>query len=126
MEGEHLKFYQTKPWKQAYELLMQVYKIIENYPNFEKFSLVDQTLRSANSVVANIAEAHGRYFFKDRIRVLYIARGEICETQSHLWVGNGREYLTKEIWLKIENDYENLKIGLNNQIGYYSRQKQQE
>jgi four helix bundle protein len=117
---EYLKFYQTDLWKMAYTLLMKVYDLIEKYPQFEKYSLVDQTLRSANSILANIAEAHGRFYFKDRVRILYIARGEICEVQSHLWVGNGRKYIKNNEWITIEKEYEVLKMSLNSQIRFYS------
>ncbi|MBI2436337.1 MAG: four helix bundle protein [Candidatus Magasanikbacteria bacterium] len=58
--------------------------------------------------MANIAEAHGRYFFKDKIRVMYIVRGEIEETQSHLWVAYSQKYIDKDTWLDIEKRYDKL------------------
>lgn len=83
-------------WKKAYELEMKVYDVTSRYPHEEKYNLISQTRSSANSVTAGIAEAHGRYFFADKIRVLYIARGECTETQSHLSVAQGRGYISKE------------------------------
>lgn len=78
------KFYQLDIWKEGHKLLMEIYKITEVYPKEERYGLISQTRESANSVIANIAEARGRYYYADKIRVLYIARGEIQETQSHL------------------------------------------
>ncbi|PIP18118.1 MAG: four helix bundle protein, partial [Parcubacteria group bacterium CG23_combo_of_CG06-09_8_20_14_all_35_9] len=86
-------------------------------------SLVPDTRRSANSVIANIAEAHGRYHFADKIRVLYISRGEVEETQSHLRVALGRNYISKDDFEYLDNEYEGLKIGINNYIQSISKQK---
>jgi len=69
--------------------------------------------RSANSVAANIAEAHGRYHFADKIRVLYQARGECFETQSHLSIALNLGYITKEVFVRIDKEYEGLGVGIN-------------
>lgn len=88
-------FRDLKIWQKGYELLMKVYEVTSKYPAEEKYGLVADTRRSANSIIANIAESHSRYFFSDQIRVLYIApRGEVEETRSHLSVGLGRNYLS--------------------------------
>ena len=94
MEGkEYRDFYQLPIWREGYELLMLIYNISEKFPDWEKYALSSQIIRSANSIIANIAEAHGRFSFNDKIRVLYIARGELAETRSHLAVALGRKYI---------------------------------
>ncbi len=126
MEGEKIKykkFYQTDIWQEGFELVKEVYNITKNYPEEEKFSLISQTRRSSNSIVANTAEAHGRFHFKDKIRVFYIVRGEVEETQSHLWIAYSQKYVKKEKWLELEKRYEQLKIKINNQINDWHRQK---
>ena len=67
-------FRNLKIWQKGYDLLMEVYDTAEKYPREEKYNLISQTIRSANSVIANIAEAHGRYYYADKVRVLYTAR----------------------------------------------------
>jgi four helix bundle protein len=120
-------FYELKVWKQSYDLLMRIYDLTQKYPPEEKYALVQQTRRSANSVTSNIAESHGRYYFKDKIRVAYISRGEIEETQSHLRVARGRNYLSLEVFEKINRDYENLAIDLNGYINdLYSKANEQQ
>ena len=57
-------FRDLKIWKKGYELLMKVYEATSKYPAEEKYGLVSDTRRSANSIIANIAESHGRYFFR--------------------------------------------------------------
>jgi len=111
-------FKQLKTWQIGYELLMELYEETSKYPDWEKYSLTQQTVRSGNSVIANIAESHGRYYYLDKIRVLYIARGEAEETQSHLSVARGREYISEEKYQDLFNRYESLIIKINEQIRY--------
>lgn len=92
---------------------MEVYNITEFFPDFEKYSLTSQLIRSANSIIANFAESHGRYYFKDKIRVLYISRGEITETRSHLAVAYGRKYINKEKFVELNSKYKQLSKDLN-------------
>jgi four helix bundle protein len=59
-------FHELNIWKKGYELLMEIYRITAAFPREEKFGLSAQMRNSANSVIANIAEAHGRYYFADK------------------------------------------------------------
>jgi len=106
-------FRDLKIWQKGYELLMKIYKTTSEYPPEEKYGLLTDTRRSANSIIANIAESHGRYFFADKIRVLYIARGEVEETRSHLSVALGQGYLSKEDFEFLDREYEGLGVGIN-------------
>jgi len=108
------KFYQLDIWKDGYKLAMEVYDITDKYPSEEKYALTSQSRKSVNSVIANIAEAHGRYRYADKMRVLYIARGEVQETQSHLAVAWGRKYIDIKTFQNLSRRYEKLKIGINN------------
>jgi len=115
MEG-YKDFHELSIWKQGYNLLMIVYKIAGEFPDWEKFSLGAQVTRSSCSVIANIAEAHGRYSFNDKVRVLYIVRGELFETRSHLSVAFGRKYINGEIFKSLNNGYVDLGRELNKYI----------
>ena len=112
-EKSYKDFHQLPIWRDGYEALMKVYDITEKFPSEEKFSLTSQTTRSANSIIANIAESHGRFSYNDKIRVLYIARGEICETRSHLAVALGRKYISREQFISLNNTYCQLSKSLN-------------
>ena len=103
-------------WKNGYELLMRIYKITSKYPKEEKFGLINQTRRSANGVIASIAEASGRYYFADKARTLYIGRGECHETQSHLSVASSLDYISKEEFKKLDEEYQGLSKGINSYI----------
>ena len=117
------KFNDLNIWKKGYELLLRIYKIGRQYPDFEKYALYSQTIRSANSVIANIAEAHGRYYFKDKIRILYIARAEATELQSHLSVAEGVKYIDIKSYEELLEEYEGLKMGINAYIKFLNNEQ---
>lgn len=69
-----------------------------------------------NGVAAAIAEAYGRYYFADKVRVLYVGRGECLETQSHLSVALGKGYITKDVFTFLDNEYSGLAKGINSYV----------
>ena len=109
-------FYDLNIWKKGHSLLMEIYKITVEFPKEEKYGLSRQIRNSANSVIANIAEAHGRYYFADRTRILYTSRGECEETRSHLRVALGLKYIDKKIFNYLDQEYEGLSKGISSYI----------
>jgi four helix bundle protein len=120
-EGYH-KFYETIIWKESFEMEKKIFSLTKTFPRNEMYGLVDQLNRSSNSVLANIAESHGRFYFLDKIRVLYIVRGEIQEIQSHLIVSAERDYLNKETLENFLNSYEKIKSLVNKMINELKNQ----
>jgi four helix bundle protein len=95
---------------------MEIYKITAKFPKEEKYGLSKQMRDSANSVIANIAEAHGRYYFADKARILYTSRGECEETRSHLRVALGVKYIDKKVFNHMNEEYEGLSKGISSYI----------
>lgn len=95
---------------------MEIYKITAKYPREEKFNLTSQTRSSANSVIGNIAESCGRYYYKDKVRVLYQARGEAEETRSHLKVAEGLGYISSKDFSRLDKEYQGLFISISSYI----------
>lgn len=122
MDG-HKKFYEMDIWKEAFELQKEIFGITQTFPRNEMYSLTSQTNDSSESVCSNIAESHGRFHYADKIRVLFIARGELEETQSHLIVAASRMYMTKETSTHFVDRYEKLKIKLNNYISKLNKSR---
>lgn len=117
----YYKFYETEMWKKAFDLQKLVFDLIQTFPENENYGLISQLSRSSNSVCANLAEEHGRFHFADKIRVLYIVRGELEETQSHIIVSASRDYIPKETSTKLLNEYEKLKMILNGRIKNFNK-----
>jgi len=115
-------FRELRIWQKVHDLLMEIYKVTVQYPTEEKYGLISDTRRSANSVIANIAEAHGRYYYADRIRVLYTARGEVEEIRSHLSVALSQKYINQKIFDCLDREYEGLARGISSYISNISKQ----
>jgi len=118
-----MEFRELNIWKKGYVLLLVIYKITSTYPKEEKYNLTSQTRSSANSIIAQIAEAFGRYSFADKVRVLYQARGEEEETRSHLIVANGLGYIAKTKFENLDAEYRGLGAGINSYINSLSKYK---
>lgn len=116
-------FHELDIWRNGFNLVRDVYKITGKYPSEEKFGLISDTRRSANSVIANIAEAHGRFYYQDKIRVLYISRGEVDEVRSHLSVAYILKYMTLEEFKDLNSRYRGLSVGISNYITSIANQK---
>jgi four helix bundle protein len=84
MEKKIYNFYELDVWKKAHELGLNIYKITKNFPKEELFGITSQLKRAINSVTANIAEGFERYYFKDKIKFYYQARGSLAEVQNFL------------------------------------------
>jgi four helix bundle protein len=76
------------------ELSNQIWGIVRHWPYFEKETLGKQLVRAADSISANIAEAFGRYHYKDCQKFGYYARGSFKETRSWLRKSYQRKRLT--------------------------------
>lgn len=95
MESSSLERLQV--WRKAHAFTVFVCKeVLPGLPSEEQYALNQQLRRSAQSVAANIAEAHGRYHFQDAIRFCYIARGSLEETLNHLLFASEMGYVPEE------------------------------
>jgi len=86
-------FTQMSVWQLAFKLLTRIYKITQEFPSEEKFGLVSDMRRAANSIVHNIAEGFGRYEARDKTRFYKISRGSSYELISQVLVSYELEYL---------------------------------
>ena len=89
------RFEDLKAWQSARELTRQVYELCRNTRLGRDFGLRDQIQRSAVSVMANIAEGHGRRGDQEFIQYLKTARGSSSETLSHAYVAMDMEMIEK-------------------------------
>lgn len=120
-----LDFTKLDIWNEAKRLVVQIYKLAEEFPDFERYGLISQITRSANSVMANIAEAHGRYYYLDKIKTLYISRAEIYETRSHLLLAKDVKYIDEETFHLLNVSYISLAIKINNLIAKIRESKKE-
>ena len=84
-------------WKSAFDFLVKVYKVSKEFPDEEKYGLISDLRRSANSVVHNIAEGFGRFETKDKTRFYKISRGSTFEMISQLLVAKELNYMNGQV-----------------------------
>jgi four helix bundle protein len=114
-------------WARASDFALAVYKeVVPCLPADEKWNLISQLKRAAQSIPANIAEGHGRYHYLDNVRFCYIARGSLTEVQSHMSLAYELDYLPDEIFKRMTAHAESVGRQLNSYIAYLKRSKQGE
>lgn len=112
-------------WCKARDFAVRIHKeVLPLLPIEEKWALNQQLRRSSQSIPANIAEGHGRFYFQDNVRFCYIARGSLEETLSHIVYAYKVNYLTEAIYKSLAVDGENLNRLINGYIGFLKKSKQ--
>jgi four helix bundle protein len=93
-EGPVWKFYGYRKALFLYDL---VWADCEHWQKDRRgWAVVDQIVRSAGSIGANIEEGFGRGFGRDNARFLKIATGSARETQGWYW--RGRKLLPEDVY----------------------------
>ena len=91
-------FEEIEAWKRAYEITMEVYRCTNTAGFAKDVALRDQLRRVSVSIMANIAEGHGRKTNPEFANFLNLARGSAHEVQSHLHVALGLGYIDTPVF----------------------------
>lgn len=89
------RFEDLKSWQEARKLVQIVYRLTKKEHFREDRALVWQIRDAAVSSMGNIGEAHGRYSFEDKRRLLDVSLGSCKELQSHLYVAIDQAHVTQ-------------------------------
>jgi four helix bundle protein len=112
-------------WRSARDFAVRIHKeVLPLLPPEEKWVLNQQIRRSSQSIPANIAEGHGRFYFQDNVRFCYIARGSLEETLSHLVYARNVDYLPEALFKSLAQEGENVSKLINGYIGFLKKSKQ--
>jgi four helix bundle protein len=90
------RFEEIVAWQKSYDITLDIYRITSNSDFSKDFGLKDQIRRAAVSIMANIAEGHGRRSNIEFANFLNIARGSVAEVQSHFYVALGLKYIHQD------------------------------
>jgi four helix bundle protein len=71
----------------------KIWDFVATWPNFAKYTMGKQIVRSADSISANLQEGLGRYHFKDRNLFYLYARGSLFETRCWIEKANKRNLI---------------------------------
>jgi len=92
----------------------------------EKWNLNQQIRCSAQSVFANIAEGHGRFYYQENVRFCDIARGSLTETYTHLVLAHDMIYIPDDLFNRLKSQIDELIRIINGYIAYLKRSKRGE
>jgi len=84
-------------WQEAHRLVLMIYRLVDAFPERERFALVQQLIRAAVSVPANIAEGFKRQSIPDKIRFYNIAQASLAEVTYHLILAKDLGYVESNL-----------------------------
>lgn len=94
-------FTDLKAWQEGHRLVVSIYKITENFPRKEIYSLTDQIRRASVSVTSNIAEGFGRRSFKEKVQFYYQAQGSLTELKNQILIARDVHYSSRTELLRL-------------------------
>lgn len=103
-----MKFTDLIIWKESHNVVLEIYKMTEKYPNKETYGLVSQMRRAAVSIPANIAEGSKKQTKKDFLYFLNIAESSLEEVKYYMILSKDLGYINKDIFQHIYNKLEKL------------------
>ncbi|MBN1470755.1 MAG: four helix bundle protein [Syntrophaceae bacterium] len=80
-------------WGKSISLVLEAYKITNNFPKEERYALADQIKRAAVSIPSNIAEGASRNTRKEFIQFIYIALGSASEFETQIIIAEKLGYV---------------------------------
>jgi len=92
-----------KVWQLGMEIVMDVYKLTDSFPEREKFGLISQMRRCAVSIPSNIAEGAARNTKKEFVNFLHIAQGSLAELETQLEISLRLKLIGKDFWVVIDS-----------------------
>ena len=109
-------FTEMPVWQTAFQLLVKVYDVTKTYPSEEKFGLVQDMRRAANSVTNNISEGFGRFAKLDKTRFYKISRGSCYELINQCLVSETLGFISNKDTDELNNGYRDVINELNPMI----------
>ena len=96
-----------KVYNIAFELAMEIFKVTQDFPKEEKYSLTDQMRRSSRSVAINIREGFAKKRYENVfIRHLNDSIGSSEETRGWLDFSVRCLYINKETHQRLDKSYD--------------------
>lgn len=81
-------------WQKAHALVLEIYKVTQNFPNEEKFGLTSQLRRAMISVPANVAEGFKKRSLNEKLHYFNISQSSLEETKYYLILSKDLGFLS--------------------------------
>lgn len=90
------RYQDLQVWRKSMDLVEEVYALVKNFPEDEKFGMINQIRRCAVSIPSNIAEGSGRNSKKEFAHFLSIATGSLFELNTQIQISEKVGYIKNE------------------------------
>jgi four helix bundle protein len=107
-------------FKKSHVLVLQLYKLTQNFPSEEKYGLTSQIRRAAYSIPSNLMEGSNRLGSKEYRQFVGIARGSAAELKYQLLLSKDLGYMPAEKYNEMEKEIieiSRMLMGLANTLG---------
>ena len=105
-------FRDLEVYQRAFKAAMEIFDITKTFPSEERFSLVDQVRRSSRSVCSNIAEGWRKRKYESVFcNKMTDSMQEASETQCWLEFAQACRYISNDVFLRMDHEYEDI-IGM--------------
>jgi len=91
-------------WKSSIKFCPKIYKLIETFPDSEKFGLISQLKRAVISIPSNIAEGSAKSSDKHFIIFLESALGSCYEIETQLLVSLELNFISEFNYNYLNNE----------------------
>lgn len=90
-------------YQKAMELSKEVYKIVKQLPEMERYAMANQMIRAVTSISANIAEGQSILYDKKELSYISNALGSCGEMRCWYEHCLNLEYISKEQFDRLDN-----------------------
>lgn len=85
-------FKKLRIWENGFQIAIDCYKLVEQFPKVERYSLSSQMTRAAVSIPSNIAEGSSRSSEKDQRRFIEISLGSAFELHTQILIAESLNF----------------------------------
>jgi len=106
-------------WVKSLDLVTDIYRVTNAFPNQERFGLISQMQRSAVSIPSNIAEGSAKSSNKDFARFLEMSIGSSYELETELTIASKLNYMELDVFVSLQNkivEIQKMIIGFKNKL----------
>jgi four helix bundle protein len=103
------RYRELNVYRNAFDAAMKVFQVTKEFPQEERYSMVDQMRRSSRSVCANLAESwRKRRYRKYFVSKLTDSESEAEETRVWLELAFGCGYLDEATFQDLDDQYDHV------------------
>jgi four helix bundle protein len=123
-ESKYYDFRDLEVWKRCRDIRKQIWALLRDFPEEEKYRLSDQMIRASRSSTACIAEGYGPYHYQENIQFCRQSRGSLYELIDHILVAEECEYIDHGVSQAIIDEIKTSIVVLNGYIRYLKKRKE--